>query len=121
MLKESEGDSRSRGETDGLKGYQRKYLRSLAHALKPVLLVGQKGITGSVISSLEEALGQHELIKIKFLENKAKADKFAMLETLQNATGSFFVGMVGHIATLYRPNPNERDQHIRLPKKEADQ
>lgn len=117
-MKESEGVSRSENKADRLKGYQRKYLRSLAHALKPVLLVGQKGITGSVVSSLEEALSQHELIKIKFLENKAKADKVAMLETLQKATGSLFVGMVGHVATLYRPNPNEMDQHIRLPQKE---
>ena len=59
--------------TDKLKGYQLNYLRALAHPLKPVILIGQKGVTEMVVLFLEEALDHHELIKVKFIENKAKA------------------------------------------------
>jgi len=62
---------------------------------------------------------QYISIKVKFIENKAKADKLSMLEAMQKATGAYFVGMVGHIATLYRPHPNKKDRKIRLPQKDV--
>ena len=105
--------------TDTLKGYQLNYLRSLAHTLKPVLLVGQKGVTDTVVLSLEEALDHHEIIKVKFIEKKAKADKLAMVEVMQKATAAHFVGMVGHIVTLYRPHPDKKKRKIQLPQRDT--
>ena len=53
-----------------LKGSQRKYLRSQAHHLKPLVLIGRNGINQQVIGSVDLALKDHELIKVKFGEFK---------------------------------------------------
>ena len=45
---------------------QRKYLRGLGHALNPVLLIGQHGVTPAVVAEAQRALHDHELIKVKF-------------------------------------------------------
>ena len=58
-----------------LTGYQRKYLRGLAHNLKPAIIIGKKGITEPVITEIKEALNKHELIKIKFVDFKEKDQK----------------------------------------------
>ena len=58
-----------------LKGFQKKYLRGLAHNLKPVVLIGQKGLTDDLIKSADRALDRHELIKVKFNEFKEREQK----------------------------------------------
>ena len=58
-----------------LKGFEKKYLRGLAHGMKPVVLVGQKGLTDELIKSTNQALDTHELIKIKFIEFKETGEK----------------------------------------------
>jgi RNA-binding protein len=116
--KESDGvDPPHAAPAERLKGYQLNHLRALAHPLKPVILIGQKGITEAVVLSFEEALDHHELIKVKFIENKDRADKRAMIEALQGASRAQFVGMVGHIAIFYRPHPNPEKRKIVLPKR----
>ena len=58
-----------------LEGFQRKYLRGVAHGLKPVVFIGQKGLTPEVLSSAEKAFERHELIKVKFNAFKEKEEK----------------------------------------------
>jgi putative YhbY family RNA-binding protein len=53
-----------------MKGSTKKYLRSLAHHLKPVVIVGKNGINSQLIASTEVALNDHELIKVRFGEFK---------------------------------------------------
>ena len=53
---------------ENLSSSQRKYLRGVAHGLKPVVLIGQKGLTTSVVDALDEALMTHELVKAKFID-----------------------------------------------------
>lgn len=99
-----------------LKSNQRKYLRSIAHKLKPVVQVGQKGITETVVKAVAEALEHHELIKIKFIEDKDKASKQAMLTTLlERSPGIHHVGMIGHTVILYKENPDPEKRSIVLP------
>lgn len=116
-LKESEGANLPEKTTEKLKGYQLNHLRSLAHTLKPVVLIGQKGVTKTVILSLEEALDRHELVKVKFIENKSKPEKLMMVEVMQSAVRAHFVGMVGHIATFYRPHPVAEKRKIVVPQR----
>ena len=97
-----------------LSGYQRKYLRGLAHGLKPVILIGQKGKTDTVVKALDEALSHHELVKIKFNEFKEKAEKQRLTALLESETSSHFVGMIGHIAIFYRPHPEPEKRKILL-------
>ena len=58
-----------------LKGFQKKHLRGLAHKLSPVVYIGKKGVSDTLMKSLEEALNSHELIKIKFVDFKEKNQK----------------------------------------------
>ena len=51
-----------------LSGSTKKYLRGLAHHLKPIIMVGKNGVTDDLINAVNEALTGSELIKIKFLE-----------------------------------------------------
>ncbi|MFY2560145.1 ribosome assembly RNA-binding protein YhbY [Corallococcus terminator] len=48
-----------------LTGKQRRHLRALGHHLEPVVIVGQSGVTEGVIAAVEQALHDHELIKVK--------------------------------------------------------
>ena len=48
-----------------LSNSQQRYLRGLSHGLKPVVMVGGKGLTVGVLAELELALEHHELVKVK--------------------------------------------------------
>ena len=94
---------------------QAKYLRGIAHGLKPVVFIGQKGLTDALIRSTEEAFDSHELIKIKFIDFKEKKQKSEIARTLGVRTGSHLAGMVGHIAMLYRQHRDPDKRKIVLP------
>ncbi|HTU68427.1 MAG TPA: YhbY family RNA-binding protein [Steroidobacteraceae bacterium] len=80
---------------------QRKYLRGLGHALNPVLLVGQHGMTEAVIAEARRALHDHELIKVKFRGAERDA-RDAGLSELATATESTLVQRIGHTALYYK-------------------
>jgi RNA-binding protein len=80
----------------------RRHLRGLGHALKPVILLGNAGLTPAVTAETARALHDHELIKVKAqaAERRARDATFA---ALAQATGSALVQRIGHVAVLYRP------------------
>ena len=80
---------------------QRKYLRGLGHALNPVLLVGQHGMTPAVVAEAVRALHDHELIKVKFRGAERDA-RDAGLAELATATESVLVQKIGHTALYYK-------------------
>jgi RNA-binding protein len=80
---------------------QRKYLRGLGHALNPVLLIGQQGVTPAVIAEAGRALHDHELIKVKF-RGAGREDRDAGLAELATATHSVLVHRIGHTALYYK-------------------
>jgi RNA-binding protein len=98
-----------------LRGYQKKYLRGLAHGMKPQVFIGQNGLTPSVIQAVDESLDTHELIKVKFIDFKEKDQKKAVLETLEKQTGSKMVGLIGHVAIFYRAQEDPQKRKIILP------
>jgi RNA-binding protein len=98
-----------------LSGFQAKYLRSLAHALKPVVFVGQKGITDGLIASTAQAFDQHELIKLKFVDFKEKNQKKEIAEIIQIKTGCLMAGMIGHVAILYKQHNDPEKRRVVLP------
>ncbi|HRS82158.1 MAG TPA: ribosome assembly RNA-binding protein YhbY [Smithellaceae bacterium] len=95
-----------------LKGSQRKYLRAQAHHLKPLVMVGAKGVTDGLIGSVDLALADHELIKVKFVEWKESKKEISARISL--ATQSELIGLIGNIAILYRqhPDPEKRKIHV---------
>ena len=80
---------------------QRKYLRGLGHALKPVLLIGNAGITPAVITEAKRALHDHELIKVKF-RGAERESRDASLTELAAATQSILIQRIGHTALYYK-------------------
>ena len=91
----------------------RKYLRSLAHELKPLVQVGKGGINDGLIASLNEVLDQHELVKVRFLE--FKEEKKTLAVEIAKRAGCEQVGMIGHIAIYYREQEDEEKRKIKLP------
>jgi RNA-binding protein len=97
---------------DKLKGSQKKYLRAQAHHLKPLVIIGTKGVTGQLIGSVDLALKDHELIKVKFGEFKEAKKEIS--EEIATATKSELVGLIGNIAILYRQHPDPEKRKIKL-------
>jgi RNA-binding protein len=81
---------------------QRKHLRSLAHALKPVIRLGNAGLTAAVTAETARALEDHELIKVKAPGGDRDA-RDALFAALARDTGSALVHRIGNVAVLYRP------------------
>ena len=98
-----------------LTSIQAKYLRGLAHALKPVVFVGQKGVTHALIKSTGEAFQRHELIKVKFIDFKEKEQKKEIAAAIGNQTDSQMAGMIGHVAIFYKQNRDPDKRKIILP------
>ena len=96
-----------------LKGSQRKYLRSQAHHLKPLVMIGAKGVTDQLIGSVDLALKDHELIKVKFGE--CKEEKKEISTQIAQATKSELVGIIGNIAIFYHQHPKPEKRKIKIP------
>ncbi|MCK5146906.1 ribosome assembly RNA-binding protein YhbY [bacterium] len=98
-----------------LQGFQRRYLRSKAHHLEPVVMIGKNGMTAQVVDKAIEALTAHELIKVRFVEFKDQ--KKVMAPELAKATESELAGILGHVAILYKPHSEPEKREIRLPER----
>lgn len=96
-----------------LSSSQIRYLRGLAHPLKPVLQLGGKGVTTGVLKELEQALDDHELIKVK-LAGDDRAARAADLAKLIESSHAEAVQTIGHVAVLYRRNDDK--PQIALPR-----
>lgn len=91
---------------------QKRYLRGLAHDLKPVVMIGNKGLTENIINEVEIALERHELIKVR-VSGAEKAEQKAMLNDIATQTNADIVVMIGHIGGLYRQS---KEAKIQLPR-----
>jgi len=100
-----------------LKGFQKTWLRGWAHDMKPVVFIGQKGLSPAVIQAVDDALNTHELIKVKFIDFKDKKQKQAIAEGIEAQTLSEMVGMIGHMALFFRRHPDPEKRKIQLPKR----
>jgi RNA-binding protein len=104
---------------DSLQGFQKRFLRGLAHSLKPVVFVGHKGFTRSLADAMDEALDRHELVKVKFVEFKEKEKKLALTEQIEKAVACEMIGLVGHMVTFFRQQNDPEKRKIDLPKRAA--
>ena len=86
---------------------QKKYLRGLGHALKPLILIGDAGLSDSVRAEYESTLSHHELIKVSVRVGDRK-QRDAIIEELCTSSGAVLVQRVGNMALLYRENPEKK-------------
>lgn len=91
---------------------QARYLRSLAHALDPVVRVGGNGLTDAVIEKTDVELEIHELLKVKVDADREELK--AISAKLSEATGADVAQIIGKIVVLYRRR--KKKPTIRLPK-----
>ena len=92
---------------------QQKFLRGKCHDLKPVIWIGQNGLTENVNAEIESALDHHELIKIKLrVGDRDLRDK--TIDDICNTTSAEPVQRIGNIVSFYRKNKNQ--PVITLPK-----
>ena len=90
-------------------GKQRRYLRALAHDLKPVVQLGLKGLTDAVLRQLDEQLEHHELIKLR-LGGECPEGPDAVIAALADRGDAERPGLlaevvqaVGNVLVVYRP------------------
>jgi RNA-binding protein len=95
-----------------LQGFQRRHLRAQAHALSPLVQVGEEGVSVGVVAAVDAALRDHELIKVRM---HAPADKHALAQAIAERSGAELCGVVGHTVILFRRNP-ERPR-VRIPER----
>lgn len=96
-----------------LPGNQLRRLKAMGQVLKPVIHIGKSGLTESLVGSVNQALADHELIKVKF--EALKDQKKTLVVELADRTTSHVVQRVGHVAVLYRQHPEEAKRKIVLP------
>ena len=80
---------------------ERKRLRQIGHTLNPVVMVGDKGLSESVIEELNRALNDHELIKVKVVAEDREA-RAALISDIVAASESEIVQTIGKIALIYK-------------------
>jgi RNA-binding protein len=96
-----------------LTGKQKRYLRSLAHHLDPILQVGKGGVSDNMLDQVSLALEARELIKVSILNN-CEDDKEEVAEQLAEGTGAQLVQLIGKTVVLYRESTENKQ--IELPR-----
>jgi RNA-binding protein len=83
-----------------LTGKERRHLRALGHHLEPVVIVGSSGVTEGVIAAIEQALNDHELIKVKI--NEGPEGRHEGADAIAEATGSELAQLLGRTALFFK-------------------
>ena len=95
-----------------LTGKQRRYLRALAHPLKPVVRIGHSGLTAPVLEQIDVALETHELIKVRI--SGEDPETAAIARGVEEGTRSVVAQVIGKTLIVYRRR--KKKPTISLPK-----
>lgn len=91
---------------------QKKFLKSLSHELRPVVMIGKDGINSHLINNLNQALTAHELVKVSMLNTSPLTVNEAAVQ-LASESKSEVVHKVGRVITLFKQSD---DMIIELPR-----
>ena len=97
-----------------LSNNQKKFLRSMGHSLKPIVMVGQHGLSENVLAELESTMTKHELLKIK-IRTDDREQKQQMIDQIIKFSQSHLVQVIGNVIVIYRAFDEE--PQIVLPRK----
>ncbi|HYG69048.1 MAG TPA: ribosome assembly RNA-binding protein YhbY, partial [Anaeromyxobacteraceae bacterium] len=86
-------------------GPLRKKLRAAGHHLSPVVQVGKEGVTEAVLRQLDQALTDHELVKLK-VGTESPEDRFEAAERLAAGADAQLAQILGRTVLLYRRHPD---------------
>ena len=90
-----------------LNNAQKRILKARAQKLDPILKIGHGGVSEAFLNSLDEALRQHELVKVKFTDHKE--EKKALVPQMVEASRCELIMRVGNVAVLYRKKPSDTE------------
>jgi len=96
-----------------LNNKQISHLKGLGQLLEPVVRVGNAGLSDALIASLNQALDDHELVKVKF--SALKEQKKLLSPQLAELSHSRLIMRVGNVAVLYRQQADPAKRKIQLP------
>jgi RNA-binding protein len=84
----------------------KKHLRGLANRLRPIVMIGNAGLTDNVLVEIENGLDRHELIKVRIRAGDRKG-RDSIIDTICEQTHAQRVQRVGNVMVLYRHNPQQ--------------
>ena len=87
--------------------HERNALRAAAHPLRPVVLIGDRGLSESVLKEIDQNLKAHHLIKVR-ASGQERSERHAMLETICNTLACAPVHHLGKTLVIYRPDPAQK-------------
>ena len=90
-----------------LSDIKKKELRKRAYSLKPFIIVGQHGLTDSVLAEINVALNAHELIKIR-IRGADKNERSKHCLKIEQQLDAEIIHQIGFITVLYRPKPDSK-------------
>lgn len=96
-----------------LSNKQKQHLKGLAHAIKPVVQLGNNGLTEGVLAEIESAINFHELIKVK-IPTDDKEEKALIVDAIVRETGAFKLQAIGHVLVLFKQSDEKK---VDLPKR----
>ena len=82
-----------------LNSHQRQFLKAQAHSLKPVVLLGNDGLSENVIKEIDSSIEHHELIKVRLNAGDSRKEQG---QQAADAVKAELVTVVGRIAILFR-------------------
>src|SRR4051812_41859049 len=88
---------------------ERSALRSDAHALNPVVIIGEAGLTPSVLKEIDASLNAHGLIKVRVFGDDREA-RIEIYETICDKLDAAPIQHIGKLLVLYRPQKEEPKQ-----------
>jgi putative YhbY family RNA-binding protein len=88
-----------------LSNSERKNLRTQSHPLKPVVMIGQLGLTEAVLTEIDIALNVHGLIKIS-IRGADKKERVEQGKKIESQLNAYVIDQIGSITILYRPTDN---------------
>jgi RNA-binding protein len=86
-----------------LNSAQKRALRGKAHALKPVVILGNHGLTKPVELEIDRALNDHELIKVR-VNAETREARLALTQTICDHCQAELIQTIGHVIIIYRPS-----------------
>ena len=91
---------------------QIQHVKGLTHSLKPVVLLGNNGLTEAVVAEIDFALNHHELIKVK-INTEDRETKALIVEAICRETNATKIQVIGKTLVIYRQSPEKK---IHIPK-----
>jgi RNA-binding protein len=90
---------------------QKKHLRELGHKLKPVIQVGDPGVSDALFREFDSTIEYHELIKVRVRANDRK-ERDRMINELCRRGSATLIARIGNTALIYRPNADQPRIHL---------